>query len=104
MRTEIQLVLKRPCNIEVLFRSKWGLCSLSERVCGCLVNGSDQSIEFLRSLKYRPALSLVNAQTYVEIVDFSAHSRNFEIIYKSKSCKYSLRFVVQVCLDHAAHI
>ena len=49
-------------------------------------------------------MPLVNVQTYVEITDFTAYGRNFQIIYIFKSCKYSLRFVVQVCLDHAAHI
>ena len=50
------------------------------------------------------AMPLVHVQTYVHFTDFTAHSRNFQIIYIFKSCKYSLRFVVQVCLDHAAHI
>ena len=50
------------------------------------------------------AMPLVHVQKYVDFTDFTAHSRNFQIIYIFKSCKYSLRFVVQVCLDHAAHI
>ena len=49
-------------------------------------------------------MPLVQVQKYVDFTDFTAHGRNFQIIYIFKSCKYSLRFVVQVCLDHAAHI
>ena len=49
-------------------------------------------------------MPLVNVQKYVDLTDFTAHSRNFQIIYIFKSCKYSLRFVAQVCLDHAEHI
>ena len=49
-------------------------------------------------------MPLVHVQKYVDFTDFTAHSRNFQIIYIFKSCKYSLHFVVQVWLDHAAHI
>ena len=49
-------------------------------------------------------MPLVYVQKSVDFTDFTAHSRNFQIIYIFKSCKYSLRFMVQVCLDHAAHI
>ena len=50
------------------------------------------------------SMPLVNVQKHVDFTDFTAHSRNFQIIYIFKSCKYSLHFVVQVCLDHAEHI
>ena len=49
-------------------------------------------------------MPIVDVQKYVDFTNFTAHNRNFEIIYIFKSCKHSLRFVVQVCLDHALHM
>ena len=50
------------------------------------------------------AMPIVDVQKYVDFTDFTADNRNFEIIYIFKSCKHSLRFVVQVCLDRALHM
>ena len=56
------------------------------------------------SVLFLKSMPLVKVQKNVDFTDFTALSRNFQIIYIFKSCKYSMRFVVQVCLDHAAHI
>ena len=50
------------------------------------------------------SMPLVKVQKNVDFTAFTALSRNFQIIYIFKSCKYSMCFVVQVCMDHAAHI
>ena len=70
----------------------------------CFIFQSPTSLAFQSPVLLCKAMPLVDVQKYVDFTDFTAHSRNFKIIYLFKSCKYSLRFVVQVCLDHAAPI